>query len=113
MHIESPTLSTAAVHELLAHRRRHAIVRILEDVYDPLPCSDLVELIVESTCESPTADDRYGVLVELHHNHLPRLDDAAVIDYDPHHRTIRRGENYDVLVRALEDRPKTVRAYAD
>ena len=113
MHIESPTLSTSAVHELLAHRRRHTIVRLLEGESGPLTCSDLVELILDRESDSPTSDDRYYVLVELHHNHLPRLDDAAAIDYDPDHRTIRRGEHFHVLVRALENRPEIARAFAD
>ena len=113
MHIESPPLSTAAVHELLAHRRRHTIVRLLEDGVDPIPCSDLVELIVDREHDSPTAEDRYHVLVGLHHNHLPRLDDAGVIDYDHDHRTIRRDGNFDELVRAIENRPEAVPAFAD
>jgi hypothetical protein len=34
-------------------------------------------------------DDVSVDVVDLHHNHLPRLADAGVVDYDPRSKTIR------------------------
>lgn len=51
----------------------------------------------------------HRVAVALHHNHLPKLDAAAVLDYDPRSRTVRyRGDDRVGLVldllEASEDR---------
>jgi hypothetical protein len=39
-----------------------------------------------------TPDHRECIYAGLHHNHLPRLAEAGLIDYDPRSQTIRNWE---------------------
>lgn len=51
-------------------------------------------------------DDRC-IATTLHHVHLPKLDEAGVLEYDPDRRTARAGSGLPAvleLLRALEDR---------
>jgi hypothetical protein len=41
-------------------------------------------------------------LTALHHNHLPRLDEAGFIEWDREAKTIRRGPRYDEIVPLVE-----------
>lgn len=54
---------------------------------------DLVNSIVEREVEAGVASDteehRRHVAIALHHKHLPKLADVAVIDYDARSKTVR------------------------
>jgi hypothetical protein len=82
--------------KLLAERRCRYALYCLEDADDAVfTLDEFAERIMalerdwgdpEAPCS--TADHR-TVTIELHHDHLPRLSAAGVIDYDARSRTIR------------------------
>lgn len=67
-------------------RRRHAIA-YLEAADGAVTTEKLAtELAALSANKRPadvTGDERRRVLIELHHNHLPRLHDHGLVEYDP------------------------------
>ena len=44
-----------------------------------------------------------SIRVSLHHVHLPRLEEAAVVEYDENERTVRHDRNFETLVDWLEN----------
>ena len=63
---------------LLADRRRRAVVEVLRTApRGSLAASDLVDAVA-AVCEAD-ADD---LAPTLYHRHLPKLDEAGVVDYD-------------------------------
>ncbi|TYL35963.1 transcriptional regulator [Natronococcus pandeyae] len=50
-----------------------------------------------------TSDERpEDVLARLHHTHLPKLDDAGVIEWNPDSKTISRGPRFDEIAPLVE-----------
>lgn len=75
---------------LSADRRRH-VVSLLTTAERTLPLDELAEAVAvleRGDVDEPGADDLDSVRISLHHVHLPRLDDAGVVDYDPDERTV-------------------------
>lgn len=68
-----------AVHSVLAHEERRAIVRILAANDAPTSVSALVRQVVEDREPGSESDVR----IRLHHQHLPRMTEASVVAYDP------------------------------
>ena len=99
----SSTLSESRLYALLAHQRRRLILQILQDFPAPLSAAELTDILADCEYTDPTDGDRQRVLLSLYHNHLPRLNDAAVLEYDRDSGRIRRGPNYGVLVGLIED----------
>ncbi|WP_436923849.1 DUF7344 domain-containing protein [Halosimplex amylolyticum] len=73
---ESDGIDTAF--ELLADRRRRAVIEVLRTApHGSLELPALVEGVA-----SKTDDDPDELAPALYHTHLPKLDDAGVIDFD-------------------------------
>lgn len=72
---------------LIADARNRAILTILHEVARPLSTAELVNHLSEhdelAGDVSDENDDREALYIALHHNHLPKLDEAGLIDYDP------------------------------
>lgn len=60
--------------ELLADDRRRRVVQQLRVESDTT---------LEALAESLADDDRERLTTELHHNHLPKMADHGVLEYDP------------------------------
>lgn len=84
--------------EAMADPRSRCIVSHFESVsVDVVELDDLVDSVVEMEAEAagePTGagdreDHRQRVAVALHHSRLPKLDEAALVDYDPRSKTVR------------------------
>lgn len=93
------------VMDALAHPRRRATMAALADREPPVPLDELAAAVVAAEARGPDAGDpttdggwvpdagaarRAGfddpereVAVALYHAHLPRLDDAGVVSFDP------------------------------
>lgn len=99
---ESPECAdrTADVHrhldrvfEVLADRRRRLVLSYLvaEDA-DAATVGELLDYVVARSGDTSTDRDADTVRTQLHHNHLPKLDAAGVIDYDAGNGTVRYRE---------------------
>lgn len=85
-------LSTEHVVGLLRHEQRRAIITYFDqETTDRASFDDLVEYIVSSDSKKGTtsAEHHKRVTIGLLHNHLPRLADAGVLEYDQRSETIR------------------------
>lgn len=71
-------------HDLLRVERRRLALEMLDGTLTKVDLEDLAVSIATREAAHDTPDDAAieCVLIELHHNHLPRLADAGLIDYD-------------------------------
>ena len=75
------SVDTDVLYSVLAAPERRTVLRELTANGPSRTISELVEGITESTDEYPEADGN-TLRVALHHQHLPRMAEAGVIDYD-------------------------------
>lgn len=94
MNQPEPSLDT--VFGLLANRRRRYVLYYLadEDEETVVRVEEVAAQIASwerewNATASEDAAARRTVRIDLHHNHLPRLDDAGLIEYDARTETIR------------------------
>lgn len=85
--------------DLLANRRRRYVLYSLNETDgDVMALDELTEQVVtwerrwDGQGDRDRDDHREEVRVTLHHNHLPRLVDAGLIDYDARTETVRSWE---------------------
>lgn len=79
--------------EAAADRRTRSALSVLESSsVDVMDLDDLVDHVVQREVDAGLAaddDHRERVAIALHHSALPKLDDAAVLDYDPRSNVVR------------------------
>lgn len=102
-------LSQTEVFEILGNdRRRHALHYLLsqEDGTDIRELSrQLAAWENDIPLEEVTSNERRRVYVSLHQTHLPRMDDAGVLNYESSGDTIRlteRGRNLRVYMEVVQ-----------
>ncbi|WP_231188259.1 hypothetical protein [Haladaptatus sp. DYF46] len=89
----SPDLPLDTIFDVLSHSRRRQILSYLSQTEDNLvTVAELVTVISKHESESEmsvqrTQDDAVGIA--LRHNHLPKLADAGVIEFDTRSETIQ------------------------
>lgn len=75
-------LSEAKRHALLASDRRRVLLGVLAEMAAPVDLSDLATAV--GRAEQDAADSSLeGISIALHHNHLPKLAEHAIVDYVP------------------------------
>ncbi|UPV73038.1 hypothetical protein M0R89_10800 [Halorussus limi] len=75
--------------EVLADGQRRQLLAYLDSTDDDVAAfSELVDHVAEES-GAVSNDDDERVAVNLHHNHLPKLEDANVVEYDPRSETVR------------------------
>lgn len=80
-----------ALDALACENRRYALHYFQTRKDDLATVEDLTDYILAHDCE---ADDSRHVRIALHHQDLPNLDDAGLIDYDARSNTVRyRGDS--------------------
>lgn len=77
-------------HDLLSSERRRLTLEIFADDYSTIGLETLATTLASRETEDGGVDEEHlrSVKISLHHAHLPRLDDADVVDYDPETRRI-------------------------
>lgn len=73
-------LSDSERFRVLADFRRRHVLDVLEDADEPCGLDGLATAIEAREVRTADADD---VRITLHHVHLPMLDDAGLVEYDP------------------------------
>lgn len=113
------------IFELLSNQRRRYILHYLRSVSAHTTLGDLAEYIAGLENDKPvdalTSAERKRVYVCLYQSHLPKMDDASVIDFDMARKTVDAGPNMGQLTYFLtgldggsEDEPwGLVQAVAD
>lgn len=82
---ETTGLTESERHRLLMAERRRIAIDILADRPAPVNLKVLAAEVAEREAgvDATSEDAVKRVMTTLHHTHLPRMDAAGVIDYDP------------------------------
>jgi len=92
-------IATETALELLTNQQRQQILRQVADTPDGTTVDQLTQHLRGADSLQPDGNgsvDHRGI--ELHHIHLPKLQEANVIEYDTDHGTVHRGREFqDVL----------------
>lgn len=89
--------------ELLADRRRRYALYCLDEADETVvSLEELSDQVVQRERNwdddgTPAEDHGENVRIELHHNHLPRLSDAGLIDYDSRTKTVNNREGSSLI----------------
>lgn len=84
------------IFELLQNQRRRRVLRYLEDVSGSVDLGTLAEALAaeenDKTVQELNSSERKRVYICLYQCHLPKLDDAGVIEFESNRGTIERTE---------------------
>ncbi len=103
---DSRSLPKDVIFELLKNRRRREVLTYLLDTDGTVTLGELAEQIAawenDTTVNALSSDQRKRVYVALYQTHLPKMDDAGIIDYDQDRGLIALSDNADLLVMYLD-----------
>lgn len=94
--------------ELVASQRRRRIIRQLRNGTDgETTVDDLVDRLHEPGSGNGHRPARRELEIELHHHHLPKLDDHGVVDYDRDTGSVRYrpDDGLEAVVDSLSNEP--------
>ncbi len=100
---EADVLGEERLFDLLGNERRRSCLQCLAAVDGTMTVQDLASQVavrVSDEGNSP-AEIRDSVYISLCQNHLPKLDDAGVVDYDDADKTVGQGPTFPVVERHL------------
>lgn len=91
-----PHLSVDTLFELLKNRRRRYLLYALDQNADSVVTLDeLTALVLDweqrtnGGLERPFDELESQIRIELHHNHLPKIAEFDLVEYDPRSETVR------------------------
>ncbi|QIO24573.1 hypothetical protein [Haloarcula sp. JP-L23] len=98
---QAPALDEDAVYDLLGNERRRVCLKLLSQSDEVWDVSDLSERVAEIVSDPSTSpDDIYNsVYISLCQNHLPKLDEVDLVEYDSEAKTIHIGPAFDDIGR--------------
>lgn len=104
MHQDRDQLST--LYSCLAHRRRRHVLLYLQDTGEPQALTELAEIVADREADS-SASETDGELVKtvytsLYHAHVPKLDEAGLVQYEEDDDTVELVEYPERLLDAPE-----------
>ena len=83
-------IGTDAALQVLADKRRRQVLLHLAKSNGSTTIDELVEAVFTNTSSPRNPDEvQEQIKLNLHHNHLPRLQDTGLIEYDPSGQTIQ------------------------
>ena len=87
---EETAIDEGEIHDILRNWRRRMTIKELKSNAGPMTLRELAEtLAAAETGESPAPRNmRNSVYNSLHQTHLPKLDEAGIIQYDSERKTI-------------------------
>ena len=96
-------ISTERALKLLTKPQRRQILRQVAETPDGTPV-DQLKTQVEPAASTRLHGGGSGELegIELHHLHLPKLQDAGVIEYDASQGTVYQGQQFQEVLSLLE-----------
>lgn len=91
----------STVFDLLSYHQRRLVIEFLATEAETVDI-DVVATEVASHIDPQTAERIDAIRASLHHQHLPKLDDAGVLDYDSPTGTVRADPQITALRPYLE-----------
>ena len=99
-------LSKDVIFELLKNRRRREVLQYLLEADDTVTLGELAEQIAawenDIDINALSSDQRKRVYVALYQTHLPKMDDAGIVEYDQDRGLITLADNADLLMMYLD-----------
>ena len=99
-------LSRDLVFDVLKNRRRRHALHYLKQQEEPVELSELAEQVAawenDSTVEGISAAERKRVYTALYQSHLPKLDDAGIVEYNQSRGIVELSEKAEELDIYLE-----------
>lgn len=93
------------VFDLLSNERRRRVLRFLCGESASTTLGELAEYVAAiengKSVRALSSAERKRVYIVLYQCHLPKLDDAGVIEFDENRKTIESGENLPILLNYL------------
>jgi len=81
---EAALLDDDTRHRILSSKRRRVLLDLLDDRQTPVDLDVLAEAVeIRENGGGARSEGVEPVAVTLHHNHLPRLAEAGIVEYDP------------------------------
>jgi hypothetical protein len=103
---EPTQLSLDVVYDILKNTRRRRVLHLLHEDEEGTTLGDLAERIAAIENDKPRtqldAQERKRVYVGLYQCHLPRMDDAGVVDFDGDRGTVQLGAHSNQVYDHLE-----------
>lgn len=103
---EDERLSKDVIFELLKNRRRREVLAYLLDADETVTLGELAEQIAawenDTSVNALNSDQRKRVYVALYQTHLPKMDDAGIVEYDQDRGLISLADNADLLMMYLD-----------
>ncbi|MDQ2052049.1 ArsR family transcriptional regulator [Natronolimnohabitans sp. A-GB9] len=103
---EEQRLSKDVIFELLKNRRRREVLAYLLEADDTVTLGELAEQIAawenDTDVSALSSDQRKRVYVALYQTHLPKMDDAGIVEYDQDRGLISLADNADLLMMYLD-----------
>lgn len=100
--IEQPdSISTHNVYNILKNRRRRIILRVVGRAQAPVHLDDLIKSIAKHESGDDSAKKRHSIRINLHQNHIPKLEDAEALHVNEAHREYQPGPKYHVFARIM------------
>jgi DNA-binding transcriptional ArsR family regulator len=99
-------LSKDVIFELLKNRRRREVLSYLLEADETVTLGELAEQIAawenDTDVNALSSDQRKRVYVALYQTHLPKMDDAGIVEYDQDRGLITLADNADLLMMYLD-----------
>ncbi|RQG97119.1 DUF7344 domain-containing protein [Natrarchaeobius chitinivorans] len=99
-------LSKDVIFELLKNRRRREVLAYLLEAEETVTLGELAEQIAawenDTEVNALSSDQRKRVYVALYQTHLPKMDDAGIVEYDQDRGLISLADNADLLMMYLD-----------
>jgi len=97
--MNGPLLTVDTLFELLQHERRRYLLYCLDQNADEVVSLDELTAMLldwerqmdDGSRESIDGSER-RVRTELHHNHLPKFEEAGLVEYDARSKTVRNSD---------------------
>jgi hypothetical protein len=107
MSISDTELTQDDVFEILSSPRRRYLLYHLRTAGEPIELIELAEHVAawenDVDREELTAQERKRVYVSLYQTHVPKLDEAGIVDYDPDSGVVALTRRAELLDDYLED----------
>lgn len=107
------TLEEDTVFDLLGNERRRASLKYLLAIENEIPVDELAREVAEHIADASTQpkDLQQSVYISLCQSHLPKLDRAAIVEYDSDRKIVSRGPTFGQIKPYLETRTQALRAW--
>lgn len=96
------SLSETDVLILLTERPCRETLRVVQESASPIEATELARCLVDRDPQNASTEELEITRLALQNDYLPRLDEAAVVEYEPQEGTVRPGLNFDSFIRFLE-----------